>query len=241
MAEINTKRPRCEFCRATVTRASAEGETGSFCRRCLSAYWRGVETGGVPGAGVPLPPPTVDPSPRFSEIFSGHPEFSRVKQTVALPLTRAFRVDNPALADVYEMCREDIRRQMGAPPEERIMFHGTARPAAGSIARSGFDIRYAGKINGQALGRGIYFSSDPDEALRYAIQSPDIAGNVCLVVARVVVGRRRVAGGDGRPRRGGGELQDRVSEVVHSYGSGSIVVIRREQQADPLYVLYLRQ
>lgn len=140
-------------------------------------------------------------------------------------IERVFRVNNPTLADMFEMCRANLARET-RDTAEKLMFHGTTRTAAGSISRSGFDIRYSG-THGQALGPGIYFAENASYSHGYA--EADHGGRQCMIIARVLPGRQA----HGRDTERSPNYYDTVS-------GGDILAVKREQQGLPVYIIYYR-
>ncbi len=137
-------------------------------------------------------------------------------------IERVFRVVNPPLAAMFELCRERLGRELH-PTGECLMFHGTDRKAAGSICRSGFEIRYSGS-HGQALGTGVYFGRKASYAHDFTVK--DVGDKRCMVVARVLPGKA-------------GKQTDPPGTYDHvRRSSDDIIVVKREQQACPLYVIY---
>ena len=189
------------------------------------------------------PPPTADlPTPGSStlvEVKEGEPEYEEATGTFVRTfhgtpiIERVFRVGNPTLSDMFELCRARMRRAM-KPTDEKIMFHGSDRSALGSIVRSGFDIRYTGK-NAEALGPGIYLAEQASYSHGFAVE--DYGGNLCMVVARVLAGRRPETGEKAAKR---GARQREGAGFYDSNFGGNILAIRREQQAPPAYVIYYR-
>ena len=123
------------------------------------------------------------------------------------------RVYNPALHAIQMQFIERMRRT-GKPTDVVVVFHGTNRQAIGSIVMNGFDASRK-PANGRALGHGIYSTQSPHYALNYATN--DSAGGQCLFICKAAPG----------------------GENEHVGSKGHVIVLKREQQIVPLFVLYL--
>jgi hypothetical protein len=230
----------------------------AVCGRCHRAFWWGQLMGGGGAAKHPsrlvpathhelrclvvgcrepfVNPADVEPGPgkaRLARVAEGSEEFAEATAHFTATLAgatveRVFRAHNRTLADTFEMCRARLSREM-KDTTEKAMFHGTDRAAAGSIIRSGFDIRYSG-THGEALGPGVYFAERASYSHHFAVE--DHGGNLCMIVARVLPGRVPGAGSRAakRGRQGPGYYDSSVGR--------NILAVRREQQALPVYVIY---
>lgn len=196
-----------------------------------------LDSPAAPGAAARAAPPPG----RLVPLGEASPEYetavAKFRRTIALTGTstaaapvidQVYRVDNRTLVDMFELCRARFAQET-RDTSEKLMFHGTDRAAAGSIARAGFDIRFAG-AHGQAYGPGIYFAEKASYSHTYAVK--DWGGNLCMIVARVLPGRSS----GGRAARGAARAHG-PSYYDSSAGPG-IVAVRREQQALPVYVIY---
>ena len=165
---------------------------------------------------------------RLEILLATDPERKRIvdmfHKTVDKPRTtigKVFRIVNKPLLTIFEACKARMDREgrkigkteVGA--NEKLLFHGTTRVAAGGIVREGFDMRRAGQANGTALGPGAYFAADAATSMSYT--HTDGHGGLSMLVCRVLVGE---------PKR----------DAVHS---GNVFVVNREQQILPVFLLHL--
>ncbi|MDE2101544.1 MAG: hypothetical protein KGL39_30140 [Patescibacteria group bacterium] len=137
----------------------------------------------------------------------------RFVQLKGATIEKIFRIDNPGLAAVYEMCRERMARNPSGANEQRL-FHGTSRAASGGIAREGFDLRRAGSKVGQAFGPGVYFGTC--SAVSHAYTEEDSRKDRCMLVCRVLLGDCK----------------------KDSTAGPGLYVVNREQQILPTHVIY---
>ena len=163
----------CLACHATATRIAAGGDA-TACDACGDALFAvSCKLRSVPWEG-----PGADPlAAEAVEAMSATAKKARVERT--------FIVDNPTQEDVFEICREQFRRE-AKPTVTRRGFHGTTRTAAGAIARTGFDHRFTGK-NGQVHGPGFYFADDAQYSCGYAPN--DAQGAHCMMYVEYAPGR----------------------------------------------------
>eukprot|EP00812_Abedinium_dasypus_P008514 NODE_226_length_1780_cov_395.400580.p1 GENE.NODE_226_length_1780_cov_395.400580~~NODE_226_length_1780_cov_395.400580.p1 ORF type:complete len:527 (-),score=120.11 NODE_226_length_1780_cov_395.400580:182-1555(-) len=70
---------------------------------------------------------------------------------------------------------------------ETFLFHGTSAVAADSITTGDFRVNLAGSHCGTLYGRGVYFAENSTKCDEYT--RPDLEGNRCLLICRVVLGR----------------------------------------------------
>lgn len=247
---------RCVLCGYAVEAGEACPGGHRMCSRCHRACWAGQQTilaaGGDDGALAmalcPEPgcyqtlgePPADAPKPghsRLVRVAENTPEFetatARFYATIGVQATveRVFRVENPTLSDMFELCRVRMTQETRDVTEKQ-MFHGTDRAAAGSIARSGFDIRYSGK-NAEVLGPGIYLADDASYSHSFAVE--DYGGHLCMIVARVLPGRTP---GNAEKAAKRGARQEQGANYFDSTVAGGILAVRREQQALPVYIIY---
>lgn len=124
---------------------------------------------------------------------------------------RIMKVQNPVLDAAYAMCRARFRAG-NISDAETIVYHGTQRQATGSIIKNGFDASFSGKAHGQVLGPGIYVSPQLSKALEYT--KSDSVSTRHVFVCRALFGEK-----DNHQRK------------------GAVVVLRREQQITPMYLV----
>lgn len=107
-------------------------------------------------------------------------------------VTDIFRVVNPALQALFEAARERMDRKArggrgaGEAAGERLLWHSTARAAAGAICQEGFDIRRAGSYAGTALGVGIYVAREARFSHHYSRE--DSTCKRCMLLCRTLLG-----------------------------------------------------
>lgn len=123
-----------------------------------------------------------------------------------------FRVVNPGLEGVFDVCRQWFARS-GLPSATEWGYHATTRQNTGSIIWTGFNASLAGKSHGTALGKGIYLANNPKFANGYA--KLDASKNRCMFICRVL--------------KGGPKDHKR---------SGQQTVYHRDQQVLPMYLVY---
>lgn len=216
------------------------------CYRCSSAYWKAAEkhvalsdasqdifccapdcrqTIEQPASSPSLGKSTLVQVPKTSDEYEKSTgDFLRTLGE-SPAIERVFKVNNPTLDDMFEACRANLARER-RDASEKLMFHGTSRAAAGSISRSGFDIRYSG-THGQVLGPGIYFAENASYSHMYA--EADHGGSQCIIVARVLPGRQGLGGKKPRP-----------PNYFDTISGGDILAVKREQQGLPVYIIYYR-
>lgn len=239
---------QCVLCGYSAERAVCP-EDHALCDRCHRAYHVGQQKGAgaspddavqCPASGCSYrvaPPPDAKSQIRLAPIGKDSAEYSTAtagfEKTVGrrVLIQRVFRVHNPTLADMFELCRARLRHEQ-RDTTEKLMFHGTTRAAAGSIARSGFDIRYSGS-HAEALGPGAYFAVNASYSDGFT--DADYKGARSMIVARVLPGRSPGAGAAAAAR---GAQQAEGPNYYDSNIKGSILAVRREQQALPVYVIY---
>lgn len=98
--------------------------------------------------------------------------------------------------------------------ETIVAFHATARQNSGSIMLGGFDVSRAGSAHGTALGAGIYVATNPKFSDMYA--KADIKGDKLMFICDVLPGKNG----------------------IHSKKKGDQIVINRECQVLPRYLVY---
>jgi hypothetical protein len=145
------------------------------------------------------------------------PQYIEVQKAFAATLGAAvvcniYRVENTALREIYEACRERLDKGPGA--NERRVFHATTRAAAGSIVREGFDAHRAGSAHGTALGAGIYVADSASFSHGYS--SEDSVGKRAMFVCQVALGKQK----------------------VNSVTSNGQHVVFREQQVLPTHLIH---
>lgn len=101
---------------------------------------------------------------------------------------QVWRIVNRPLAAVYEQLRERAERAAD-PPQELLVFHGTARQATGSIIKHGFDVvGFAGKAHGSALGKGVYGAAA--SAMSFGYAKPDVGGEQHLFLCSALTSKK---------------------------------------------------
>ena len=98
------------------------------------------------------------------------------------------RIQNLFLWRAYQNKAKEMNSSYGNynVVDVRYLFHGTTADSVNSICHENFDWRLHGASNGQAFGRGTYFSTDPHLAAKYS--KPDSHNHKYLFVALVAVG-----------------------------------------------------
>lgn len=104
------------------------------------------------------------------------------------------------------------------PDVDRVLtvFHATARQNSGSIMSGGFDVSRAGTAHGTALGAGIYVATTPTFSDLYA--KTDGKGDRLMFICDALPGKA----------------------ATHSKKSGNQIVLKRECQVLPRYLVYYR-
>lgn len=238
----------CEFCGLPGSAACC-GDGHHACDVCLAVFSRGL--------GKVLPDPLTDSlcpgqncwltmtarraergGPNLVQLPPDAPEYKDLVSGLRRTLPRAqidkiFIVRNRGLWEAWKMCRASLKKR-GSPTDERLLYHATWRASAGSIARSGFDIRLSGAQHGQALGRGIYVAANASFAHQYAVA--DRNGALCMVVARALLGAVETPQDSASAGRGKRFKEIRVD--TFGGGNGDQYAVRREQQLYPMYIVY---
>jgi len=156
---------------------------------------------------------------------------------------KLLRVRNVPLEMMFEACRSRFQ-QSSVPDEPELVFHATARQATGSIVKNGFNAAFSGSAHGEVYGKGIYCSPDLSTALRFA--EADSENNVCVFICQALMGRqftpalpppKKAAGGS---KQSAGEVSRPAGtqKQFNSAKSGTIWVVKREQQIVPRYLAY---
>lgn len=180
--------------------------------------------------GVVKSTPRVAPQrlARLVKVETTNPEYASVadkfmESMKTSAIQSIYRVENPALKAVHEACRARMTKEtrivhgkdVGA--NEKLVFHGTTREAAGSIIREGFDTHRAGSAHGTAYGAGIYVGTEARVSVTYC--KPDSTGTATMFLCSALLGDTT-----GRDSQSGPNL----------------FVVYREQQVLPLYIIYFK-
>ena len=211
MEQADCGRELCTLCGA-LEAAACCATPHYACRLCRAAYVRAFEKMGVAGVVCPvvecqlamaLPPRDEEKAgapprgARMEKVAAADPALATVRGLFAKTLdagwiTDVYRVSNPALQVLFEACAARLAkegRRVGAKEvgaNEALLWHSTARAAAGAIIREGFDIRRAGSAFGTALGIGIYLS--PHAAFSHRYSKEDSSSRRCVLLCRVLLG-----------------------------------------------------
>ena len=174
----------------------------------------------------------------MDKVASSDPAYKMVLDLFGKTLKREwvtdiFRVSNPPMQMLFEACKARMEKegrlvkkdkdpQVDVGANEQLCFHATARAAAGSIIRSGFDVSRAGSAFGTALGAGIYVS--PFASFSHTYSCEDSSSKRCMILCRVLLGDTT-----GRDSRSDGHTMP------------SQYCVRREQQVLPQWVIYYQR
>lgn len=167
----------------------------------------------------PVPWKGADAHPLAAEAVRRMGEGPQGAKNIAV--SRAFLVANYDLEGAFGSCVDQMRRET-KPTDTFRAFHGTDRRSAGAIARTGFDMRFAGR-HGQAHGPGVYFSETAGYSTTFS--KADARGAQCMFYTEVAAGRV-------------GPFEAANPAKNDSAQSGGIRIAFRAQQTLPLVLVY---
>jgi len=121
-----------------------------------------------------------DPLENKFRLAKGH--YLSVSGQHASPIQSIEYVENRTLMENFERKKSEFRAE-GKDTKEYFLFHGTNNVNVDSILKDNFRMDLAGR-NGQAYGRGIYFSEKTDIPNKYMNGT-----RKTLLLCRVLLGR----------------------------------------------------
>ncbi|XP_053574905.1 protein mono-ADP-ribosyltransferase PARP12 [Bombina bombina] len=171
------RRPRFVSEKEVKQRRSRKPESSEEDRKLIPKHW---DMALIPDVGYKLV--TLDQS---------SDEYKKVKDSFHLTLRNVSiqsieRIQNPALWEVYQWQKEQMKKQRGGTEvEERQLFHGTEDKWAEAICQQNFDWRICG-THGTSYGKGSYFAKDASYSHSYTLTT--FSKSRVMFMARVLVG-----------------------------------------------------
>ncbi|XP_063785326.1 protein mono-ADP-ribosyltransferase PARP12-like isoform X2 [Pseudophryne corroboree] len=157
-------------------------------------------------------------------------------RTLRFQIQSIERIQNPALWEVYQWQKEQMKKQNGGKEvDERQLFHGTSSKMVDAICQQNFDWRICG-VHGTAYGKGSYFARDASYSHQYS--SHEDRHQYVLFVARVLVGDFiRGSSSYLRPPAKPSSSSSFYDSCVDSERNPSIFVLFEKHQIYPEYVI----
>ena len=147
------------------------------------------------------------------------------------------RVQNPSLFKLYLLKKQSLDNKNGS--NEKFLFHGTKGDRLHEINKAGLNRNFAGTINGNAFGRGVYFARDASMSVGYAPAMS--SGQRYMYYTRAAVGQYAVGNTNMivPPKKGGGD-DDSYDSTVNNATNPTIFVLFNDNQYYPEYLITFR-
>ncbi|XP_016040645.1 protein mono-ADP-ribosyltransferase PARP10 [Erinaceus europaeus] len=188
-----------------------------------------------------------DPAGKLECLAESSSEFQEVVRAFCHTLDAAYsrirvvkveRVWHPLLQHQYELHREQLEQRCERRPVERVLYHGTSRPAVQDICLHGFNRSFCGR-NGTLYGQGVYFALRASLSVQDRYSPPDAHGHKAVFVARVLTGdyAQGHRGLRAPPVRASGDSPLRYDSAVDCLRQPSIFIIFHDTQALPTHLI----